>query len=61
MTLLVLTALEETWGSDEPLLFLGEWCKRYERRHVWSERTSETVPFHWDDREKLLADYTHLE
>ena len=59
--LLATTALEETWGSDEELVFLGEWCKRYERRHVWGERKHEVVPFHWDDREKLRRDYFYLE
>lgn len=59
--LLVLTALEETWGASEPLLFLGEWCKRYERRDVWESRNHTTVPFHWDDRNKLRQDYDYLE
>ena len=48
-------------GSMEDILFLGEWCKRYERRHVWSRRTHQTVPFHWDDRGKLKRDYECLE
>lgn len=59
--LLVTTALEETWGSEESLVFLGEWCKRYERRHVWAQRCHRTVQFHWDDREKLRRDYFYLE
>ena len=59
--LLVLTALEDTWGTTQPLLFLGEWCKRYERRDMWSKRANRTVPFHWDDRRKLREDYDYLE
>ena len=59
--LLVLTALEDTWGTTQPLLFLGEWCKRYERRDMWSKRANRTVPFHWDDRRKLGEDYDYLE
>jgi putative transferase (TIGR04331 family) len=59
--LLVLTALEDTWGASEDILFLGEWCKLYERRHIWGERTYETVSFHWDDRNKLAHDYDYLE
>lgn len=59
--LLVLTALENTWGTIQSLLFLGEWCKRYERRDVWSMRAHKTVPFHWDDRRKLHEDYDYLE
>jgi putative transferase (TIGR04331 family) len=35
--LLVMTALEETWGDDVPVLFLGEWCRLYNRKHIWSK------------------------
>ena len=35
--LLVTTALEETWGEGVPVLFLGEWCRLYNRKHIWSE------------------------
>ena len=59
--LLVTTAIEKTWGSSEKILFLGEWCKLYHRRHLWSQRTSETLPFHWDDRGKLRKDYDYLD
>jgi putative transferase (TIGR04331 family) len=34
--LLVTSALEETWGVGVPVLFLGEWCRLYNRRHIWS-------------------------
>jgi putative transferase (TIGR04331 family) len=33
---LITTADERTWKYDRPVLFLGEWCKRYERTHIWS-------------------------
>jgi putative transferase (TIGR04331 family) len=58
--LLVLTALESTWGEQESILFLGEWCKLYERRHVWGSRNHEVSSFHWDDRDKLSCDYEYL-
>ena len=59
--LLVTTALEETWGSDEPLVFLGEWCQLYDRRDVWSKRKYVLVHHHWDDRTKLKRDYDYLQ
>jgi putative transferase (TIGR04331 family) len=59
--LLVTTALEETWGDAEEIIFLGEWCKTYGKRHVWGERSHETIPFHWDNRDKLKTDYDYLE
>jgi putative transferase (TIGR04331 family) len=33
--LLITTADERTWRFDEPVLFLGEWCRRYDRNAVW--------------------------
>ena len=32
---LITTADELSWQFDRPLLFLGEWCRRHARRHVW--------------------------
>jgi putative transferase (TIGR04331 family) len=57
---LITTADERTWPKDQPVLFLGEWCKLYNRRHIWKEMDAETVPYHWDDRNKLYKDYLYL-
>ena len=59
---LVTTALEETWpDNDTPVLFLGEWCRLYNRRSVWEKRDAVVAPYHWDDREKLHKDYLYLQ
>lgn len=58
---LITTALEETWRSDGPVLFLGEWCKRYSRRAHWSALDAQVLPYHWDDRAKLERDYHYLQ
>lgn len=58
--LLVTTALEETW-RDEPVLFLGEWCRQFERRPRWAQMDAVVLPYHWDDRAKLYADYVYLQ
>ena len=34
---LITTADERTWKFDRPVLFLGEWCRLYDRKHVWSK------------------------
>jgi putative transferase (TIGR04331 family) len=34
---LITTADERTWKFDRPVIFLGEWCRRYDRRHVWQD------------------------
>jgi len=59
---LVTTALEDTWPSgDEPILFLGEWCRLYDRKSVWEKRDANVAPYHWDDRSKLHKDYLFLQ
>ena len=54
------TALEETWPEEGPILFLGEWCRRYSRRARWSTLDAEVLPYHWDDRARFYADYRDL-
>jgi len=57
---LITTALQETWNTDKPVLFLGEWCKLYSCRADWKPLDYETVAYHWDDRKKLYKDYCYL-
>jgi len=57
---LITTADEKTWKMDAPVLFLGEWCKIFNRPHVWTNLDSEVVPYHWDDRVKFNQDYSYL-
>lgn len=58
---LITTADERTWRRDGPVLFLGEWCRRYDRRAAWQSLDAEVVPYHWDDRQKLDDDYDRLQ
>lgn len=60
MTLLATTALEATWGDGEPVLFLGEWCRLYDRRAVWEKLPHQVVRNHWDDRSQLRHDCAYL-
>lgn len=32
---LITTADERTWKFDRPVIFLGEWCRVYDRKHIW--------------------------
>jgi putative transferase (TIGR04331 family) len=58
---LVTTALEETWPEyNQPVLFLGEWCRLYSRRQRWENMDAEMVEYHWDDRDKLYEDFHYL-
>lgn len=59
---LVTTAIEKTWPADTvPVLFLGEWCRLYDRKSAWEQRDAVVAPYHWDDREKLHQDYLYLQ
>jgi putative transferase (TIGR04331 family) len=58
---LVTTALEETWPeANVPVLFLGDWCRRFVRQEQWSHRDAVVLPYHWDDRARLAVDYAYL-
>ena len=57
---LITTADENTWTKKEKILFLGEWCKLYERKEVWSNLTYVDFTYHWDDRQKLESDYAYI-
>ena len=59
--LLVTTALENTWGTNEKILFLGEWCKLYIRKDIWENRQSETLPDPWSNRERRFQAYLYTE
>lgn len=57
---LITTALEQSWQTDSPILFLGQWCKLYERRDIWQKLDFVTANYHWDDRKKLHKDHGTL-
>jgi putative transferase (TIGR04331 family) len=53
--LLVTTAQEDSWNVSEPTIFLGEWCKKSNRQHVWSSIDSEVVrPYGLDPKQRIL-------
>ncbi len=58
---LITTADQRFWKTDSKILFLGEWCRLYSQKHVWSQLDHEVCPYHWDDREKLYRDYQLLD
>lgn len=58
---LVATADQRFWKTNEPVLFLGEWCKLYSEKSVWEKIPHEVLPYHWDDRQKLYRDYKYLQ
>jgi len=57
---LVTTADERTWPKDRPILFLGEWCRLYNRRHVWSKLDAIVADPYGVEIEKKNRDKAYL-
>ena len=57
---LVTTPLQETWPQKGKIIFLGEWCKIYSRKHEWENLDYEVLHYHWDDRKKLNKDFEYI-
>lgn len=58
---LATTADKRFWDKSDPLLFLGEWCKLYQDQEELKKITHETLPYHWDDRERFHVDVKEIE
>ena len=59
--LLATTANQNFWKTDEKILFLGNWCKLYDQKHIWSKLDYETIPPHWRDKRKINDRRTYLD
>jgi putative transferase (TIGR04331 family) len=58
---LVTTANQKYWKTDEKILFLGEWCKIYSEKHIWSNLDHETLPWCWGKYQEWESHQTYLE
>tara|TARA_B100000315_G_scaffold127732_1_gene117460 strand:- start:385 stop:2160 length:1776 start_codon:yes stop_codon:yes gene_type:complete len=56
---LITTAEQRFWKPEEPTLFLGEWCKVYSQKEVWSKLDYQVLPYHGADRSKTYQDYCY--
>lgn len=45
---------------DRPVLFLGEWCRRYDRKHIWSTLDYEVAAPYGVDPEVKKRDFEYL-
>jgi putative transferase (TIGR04331 family) len=57
---LATTADQRFWKKDEKILFLGEWCKLFNQKPIWSQLEHEVLPYHWQSREKYFQDNIYL-
>lgn len=54
---LITTADERTWKFDRPVIFLGEWCCVYDRRHIWKSMDAIVATPYGLGQAKKDADY----
>jgi len=59
--LLITTALEETWGRDVPVIFLGEWCRLYSRKHIWSKMDAIVAQPFGTQHEQKLSGFDYID
>jgi putative transferase (TIGR04331 family) len=58
---LICTALNRKWPNlSENILFLGEWCKKYDESEIWNNLSYSIFTYHWEDRKKRESDYVYL-
>lgn len=58
--ILVTTPNEKTWVKDDPVLFLGSWCLKYNRKSSWGKLDYQVEDYHWNDNRKFSQDYRYL-
>jgi len=46
--------------SGEEIVFLGEWCKKYNQKNSWVDKKHTTISYHWEDRQKFKLDHDYL-
>jgi len=57
---IVTTDLESTWPVNQPIVFLGGWCLRYSRKHIWTQLNYTLALYHWDQRTQITKDYLYI-
>lgn len=58
---LVTSSLLDTWPNKEhPILFLGEWCMKFNQSEELQGRDFKLIDYHWDNRKKYYSNYTYL-
>jgi len=58
---LITSAHESAWKFDRPVLFLGEWCRLYDRKSLWSEMDAiVATPYGMGDGQKA-RDFAYIQ
>lgn len=56
-----MTALEDFWDQSMPIIFLGEWCLRYSRKHIWQRYKGKIVYYGWLSYGEFEKDCLYIE
>lgn len=58
---LITTADERTWKYDQPVLFLGEWCRLYSRKNIWSEMDAKVASPYGLEKDRKEHDRVYIQ
>jgi putative transferase (TIGR04331 family) len=58
---LATTADQRFWKKDDKIIFLGEWCKLFNQKHIWSKLNYQVLPYHWQSRDEYFKAHIYLE
>ena len=58
---LITTADERTWKLDSPVVFLGEYCRLYDRKIVWDKMDAEVAEPFKLEADKLLTSISYAQ
>jgi putative transferase (TIGR04331 family) len=60
--ILICTGLIEKWPNKKNgIIFLGEWCLKYQNKDKWHKLNYSILPYHWQNKNKRKLDYNYLE
>ena len=59
--LLITTSHQKTWLVNEPVVFLGEWCKKYDQKHIWSLMDAVVSPPHGLNSKQRIDDIDEMD
>jgi putative transferase (TIGR04331 family) len=58
---LATTANHHYWDKNQKVLFLGEWCRVYNQKSIWSKVNHDVLPSPWNDTEQFDKHYSYLQ
>ena len=58
---LITSSNELTWKFDRPVVFLGEWCRLFNKRHVWQNMDAIVAKPYGLEGSKKDADFIQVE